>query len=516
MNLNTLTEAVKGGAAAIRIVTRLEPVGHERDKVFPPTYAGGEYALEKRYPASAETSAAAANGAQSKDDESPVHAVLLHSVAGQANLLEEALKAAITDESLVGVPVLKVSFDDTLAAEYLREPITVLDAPHRVFDAIFRDSEVPGADGNEAVGFAKTAAGQAIATASLANATPLYEWSPTSLLFGCWNSANDKVPGKIKGNLKFARAIVSEIVGYEIEQGVRVGGKGDPAGITGQAIYCLPSNETTIDANKARHDSEGKPWFRKKGAPLAWTQIRDEAETAKDKKQQDVPVYQAIGLDWTVDEAKAARDKNAKPVKWGKKGKPSELLLGQIAPSIGKSDEGGGDRRKLSAEDSRKLGGGVTMKYALQTTVLSLAALRRLRFPAPSPNVQSEPSDRHIAARTVLAALGLVAITAQRERDYFLRSRCELRAVESPKFEFVVQGRKTEERDQFTLTFGEAKALLQQAIDAPGAPKWKADSEIPSLKPKTNLAELIRLSFVRGGADEEAEGTEMTSDANDQ
>ena len=110
----------------------------------------------------------------------------------------------------------------------------------------------------------------------------------------------------------------------------------------------------------------------------------------------------------------------------------------------------------------------------------------------------------------------MVAITAQRERDYFLRSRCELRAVESPKFEFVVQGRKTEERDQFTLTFGEAKALLQQAIDAPGAPKWKADSEIPSLKPKTNLAELIRLSFVRGGADEEAEGTEMTSDANDQ
>jgi CRISPR-associated protein Csb1 len=532
MTLETLTEAVKGGAAAIRIVTHLEPVGHERDKVFPPTYAGGEYALEDRYPAPLANVSTDGNGIQTKGDEKPVHAVLLHSVAGQANLLEEALKAAIVDESLKGVPVLKVSFDDTPAAEYLPEPITVLDAPHRVFDAIFRDSEVPAANKTLAVGFAETTAGRAIATASLANATPIYEWSPTSLLFGCWNSANDKVPGKIKGNLKFARAIVSEIVGYEIEQGVRVGGKGDPAGITGQAIYCLPSDETTTDANKTRHDSEGKPWFRKKGAPLAWTQNRNEAETAKDKKQQDVPVYQAIGLDWTVDERQAANDKNGKPVKWGKKGKPSELLLGQIAPSIGKGgDEGGGDRRKISAEDLRKLGGGVTMKYALQTTVLSLAALRRLRFPedksqaperpvkgsaAPSPNAQSDPSGRHIAARTVLAALGLVAITAQRERDYFLRSRCELRAVDSPPFEFVVQGRKIEKEDQFTLTFSEAKALLQQAIDAPGAPTWKADSEMPALKPKANLAELIRLSFVHGGADEEVESSEPAPDANDQ
>ena len=342
MNLNELTEAVKGGAAAIRIITRLEPVGHKRDKVFPPTYAGGEYALEKRYPAAAANVPTDANGAQSKGDESPVQAVLLHSVAGQANLLEEALKAAIVEGRVSGVPVLKVSFDSTAAGEYLREPITVLDAPHRVFDAIFRDSEVPAANNKPAVGFSETDAGEEIAKASLANATPLYEWSPTSLLFGCWNSANDKVPGKIKGNLKFARAIVSEIVGYEIEQGVRVGGKGDPAGITGQAIYRLPSDDTTTDAKEAHHDSDGKPWFKKQGQPLQWTQDEAEAEekaAAKDKTQR---VYRAIGWEWTTDESKAARNKDGKPVKWGKKGKPSELLLGQIAPSIGKRDEGDG------------------------------------------------------------------------------------------------------------------------------------------------------------------------------
>ena len=116
----------------------------------------------------------------------------------------------------------------------------------------------------------------------------------------------------------------------------------------------------------------------------------------------------------------------------------------------------------------------------------------------------------------MLAALGLVAITAQRERDYFLRSRCELRAVDAPPFEFVVQGRPTSDADRFTLTFGESKALLKDALDASDAPKWKADADMPALKPKANLAELIRLSFVRGGAAEEAEGTEPTSDANDQ
>ena len=515
MTLDTLTEAVKGGAAAIRIVTRLEPVGHESDKVFPPTYAGGEYALEHRYPAPVANVSTDGNEVQMRGDEKPVNAVLLHSVAGQANLLEEALKTAIADGLLNGIPILKVSFEDTAAAEYLRESITVLDAPHRVFDAIFRDSEVPAGREQPAVGFAETVAGQAIATASLANATPLYEWSPTSLLFGCWNSASDKIPGKIKGNLKFARAIVSEIVGYEIEQGVRVGGKGDPAGITGQIIYRLPSDETTREAKDAVHDEAGKPFYRRAGDGLGWTQ--EEGEALKiSYKGKEVPIYRQIGWEWTTDEREAAKNKDGKPVKWGEKGKPSELLFGQIAPTIGKNkDDNNVERRKLPLdrqEELRKRGGGVTMKYALQTTVLSLSALRRLCF----PNDGSQSLERDIAARTVLAALGLVAITAQRERDYFLRSRCELRAVDAPPFEFVVQGRPTSDADRFTLTFGESKALLKDALDASDAPKWKADADMPALKPKANLAELIRLSFVRGGAAEEAEGTEPTSDANDQ
>ena len=45
LNLESLTRAVAGEYAAARRVTRLEPQG---DKVFPPTYEGGEYAEELR------------------------------------------------------------------------------------------------------------------------------------------------------------------------------------------------------------------------------------------------------------------------------------------------------------------------------------------------------------------------------------------------------------------------------------------------------------------------------------
>jgi CRISPR-associated protein Csb1 len=37
LSLDVLTNAVAGGAAAIRTITRLEPAGGPGDKVFPPT-----------------------------------------------------------------------------------------------------------------------------------------------------------------------------------------------------------------------------------------------------------------------------------------------------------------------------------------------------------------------------------------------------------------------------------------------------------------------------------------------
>ena len=65
LSLDVLKNAVAGAYAAVRRVTRLEPLG---DKVFPPTYEGGEYADEARQ-------VRAENG-----DVRPVATVLLDSV----------------------------------------------------------------------------------------------------------------------------------------------------------------------------------------------------------------------------------------------------------------------------------------------------------------------------------------------------------------------------------------------------------------------------------------------------
>ena len=87
--------------------------------------------------------------------------------------------------------------------------ITSLQVPHRVADAILRDSELGG------VAFRQSDKGKALNTISLANATPLFALCPTALLFGMWDSTGPK------GGLgpKFERAMVSEVVGVGAEVG---------------------------------------------------------------------------------------------------------------------------------------------------------------------------------------------------------------------------------------------------------------------------------------------------------
>jgi hypothetical protein len=48
LTLNDLGAAVTGRAAAFRCLRRLQPAGGEGDKVFPPTFVGGVYAIEQR------------------------------------------------------------------------------------------------------------------------------------------------------------------------------------------------------------------------------------------------------------------------------------------------------------------------------------------------------------------------------------------------------------------------------------------------------------------------------------
>ena len=222
-----LKDAVSAGAA-FRRISRLQPIGGRGDKLFPPTYPGERnndpprHVFERR-----------------RIDGEEVWCVLIDSVQSQANRLEEALLVAAGEEGGDGpLPMPYVTVDFRGADLEPLERITSLDAPHRVYDAILRDSLLDG------VPFMQSDEGKRLAAAKPADATALLEISPTALVFGAWHSQGEG------GGLgaKFPRTIVSEIMAVDtpIEEivvdqrsgemgartaGRRTGSRIDPLGI---------------------------------------------------------------------------------------------------------------------------------------------------------------------------------------------------------------------------------------------------------------------------------------------
>ncbi|MCD0462126.1 type I-G CRISPR-associated RAMP protein Csb1/Cas7g [Roseiconus lacunae] len=243
LTLKTLLDAVSGTACAFRSRTRLQPADGPGGKIFPPTHLGGEYAIEQRR----------RSGADGTPEE--VTCVLVDSVQSSANRLEDALKRQVDSGRLV-LPIVRVDFDNA----QLTDPIgslSTLDVPHRLADAILRDSLID--ENGKAVPFRKSSWGSRLDVASLANATPLLEISPTSLLFGLWDSTGPK------GGLgaKFQRAIVSEIVAIGAAVGVRTSSRIDPLQIRSgipikkgdDSEYDVAPKETkgTVQASEINH-----------------------------------------------------------------------------------------------------------------------------------------------------------------------------------------------------------------------------------------------------------------------
>jgi len=244
LTLETLQNAAKT-AAAFRSRRRLQPAGGEGDKVFPPTFAGAVYAIEgRRVPGCAE----------------PVPCVLLDSVQSQANRMEQALQEAI-DGGKLRMPLVVVDFSehDPKDGGAKQEgklidavgKVTSLQVPHRLADAILRDSNAKGRP------FRNSDQGKALNRVSLANATPLFQMCPTALLFGMWDSTGPK------GGLgpKFERAMVSEIVGVGAEVGdLRRGVRRDPLEIRAAVKVIKAADKTwklaEPDAKKAVAPSE--------------------------------------------------------------------------------------------------------------------------------------------------------------------------------------------------------------------------------------------------------------------
>lgn len=190
MNLADLSRMTETDAALRRRQT-LQPVGGKGDKIFPPTYPGERrddpprHVYERR-----------------RLDGREVWCVLVDSVQSQANRLEECLLHAIRE----GAPIPHVVVDFSDAGLDGVTNVTSLDAPHRIYDAILRDSYL------DDLPFMESDIGKRLVKAKPDNASALLEVSPTALLLGAWHSTGEG------GGLgaKFARCLTSEIVAIDV------------------------------------------------------------------------------------------------------------------------------------------------------------------------------------------------------------------------------------------------------------------------------------------------------------
>jgi CRISPR-associated protein Csb1 len=411
-------------------VTEYQPAGGPGDKVFPPTYEAGKYAVEKRV-----------------IDGQPVDCVVLDSVQSQANRMELALLDAweanlFTPNSL---PMVRVKFDFTVKGVPKSITVTSLEAPHRIADALFRDSSLE--ENGERKIFRKSSKGKLLNVADLQNATGLFGLCPTALLFGLWDSTGPR------GGLgaKFQRAIVSEIVGMYAQPGIATGGKVDYLNIL---------------------KSAGTLYQRR-----------------KEEKSDSFP-------NWTLDES-LAHEKEGKKEKIGKEGKPSEANLGGITPDFAYAKDNTGSNIREN-DGTLRIKGGFTIGKAVQTTVISLAALRRLRFPLPG----KEDHQQATVARTALAALGLCAATLAREVGCDLRSRCHLVPAGPFVWELFNEPGNVA---KYNLSPMDAVQLFNKAVEEAVKAGLPWEKEVIELAPSDDLLKLVRRSHELTA---EAEGEE--------
>ena len=366
-------------ASAIRRVRRLQPIGGRGDYVAPPTYQDEEkeptHAFETR-----------------RINNEPVTCVLLDSVQSQANRLEEALVNAIESGDLK-LPHLIVDFRDIESIGDIGT-ISTMTAPHRIFDAIIRDSMIDNTN------FLDSDIGKQVSTSTIHNALALFCHSPSTLIFGGWNST-----GKMGGSgPRFQRCLVSEIVGINIANSNKPSSRMDPLQI------------------------------------------------------EKVDIFKTSNTSWEVEKFEDSE-----------KTKPSKINHGNIAPSIVEL--------------------GATMDYALQTTTVTLAGLRRLSFPDTKNQIVQK---RNLAAWTTLTALAIVAITEYDKKGHALRSRCDLVPESTDSdFELIHNDGKIE---KIKISNNEAKKLLNDSVKFAEEYELPWDVEPKILLPQENIIDLIKKS----------------------
>lgn len=102
---------------------------------------------------------------------------------------------------------------------------------------------------------------------------------------------------------------------------------------------------------------------------------------------------------------------------------------------------------------------GAVITEAVQTSLVSCSAVRRLRFERNDGSCD-DTSDR--ACQTVIVTLGLYGLIAQMDTGYNLRSGCDLLPEHQPKIEII--GRTLEEINTHEVNADDARKALLEAL----------------------------------------------------
>lgn len=367
--------------AALRVITELQPLGGADSKIFPPTYSGSVYA-------------------ETKNGDGKTTSVVLDSPQSQANRLEELLNDSVEDGD-VYLPRIVTDLGDANRHHGNNGKLNSLTVPHRWADALLRDS-VPS-DNPNCNNFHDTEVYKSMSSSSWRDASAVFRYCPTSLLFGVWDSH-----GKNGGfGIKFRRCLTSVVTGYGVSHGQSWGGRLDPVGIE--------KDDFPSDASKM------SDYYKK---------------LCSDRKK------------------KGKDDKGAKP---------SEI----------------GHGNALVGMDNHN--GGVVVDKILLSSVISLVSLRQYRF-----GEGKSDCERNIAARVVLAALGVFALSRQFEQGFALRSGCDLGAVGDVRIEVFPCD---DDSMSWGLNSSDALELLKSSIDHAKSVglEWQ-DSDIELIARKEMLA----------------------------
>ena len=200
-----------GGASVLTSVTPLEPAAGPHASVAPAKFLEGKgrtakpvFAYERRF-----------------WDGEAVTAVLIDSKQSQSNRLETAVSAAIADGDpiLTRTPRIELRFEDG-------QVYSDIDLPHRAFDGQIRAGTINGEPATAAQEYRE------LRNATVADARPLLERSPITLLLGGWDASRKTHAGRYRSLL------VGEIIGIlsdqgrdpEVNQSKRGGTRIDPLG----------------------------------------------------------------------------------------------------------------------------------------------------------------------------------------------------------------------------------------------------------------------------------------------